>query len=601
MANPSWVTSQNVRFDGSFQNAAVLDVTNNVRSLILWDELSVADQLLLTDVVNQFGGTTPIASPTAGNTTVKYGSAVTGSTATGLSAAVATSGSATINVGGNKTGTSPSGIPNAHVNEGSPATAGTATLSFTGNLQPTDNIQYSALTNGEQTVSFASALVTSTSTGLSNAGTTYTVDVAVNGAAPIHVSLTGNLITTFGQLQTQLQTALGAVANVTLAANKVVIDSKTTGTSSLVAISNDTMFGVMTGFTVINAATPGTGVAAFSINVTVDAGTANVVNITRTNGGTLAQLAATIRTTVGSTATVAVLPPANGHTAVVITSATTGITSHITVADVNFLSNIIPPVVATASTGTALVPPSDVGAKGPVFHRAVIVVDNEQSFNVSNANFNNATFQDVVTELNAHISTRAAAAIVGGNLVITSLATGYKSSIKVLDSGSFFSKLTSYAGIVSVQGQSVNKFQLSLFADAVEFDVFVDGSAAQTFGQLITLVNAVINTKATAAIVGGNLVITSSTTGAASSVTVVVDTLFPLTTGYAGKQFVAGTTSLVKAMQQKHSPNGSTLFEHFPVIKVGTKPVVLPNTPHNIHFVYFDGTVWKYLDNDANV
>lgn len=63
-------------------------------------------------------------------------------------------------------------------------------------------------------------------------------------------------------------------------------------------------------------------------------------------------------------------------------------------------------------------------------------------------------------------------------------------------------------------------------APGTAIDVSVVGSAAQTFAALITELNADLGAAATAALVGNDIVITSATTGATSTVVVTDGTLF---------------------------------------------------------------------------
>lgn len=347
MSNPTWVTSENVKFNGAFDNAVVLKNNSGIKSLILWDSLSVDDQQTLIDAVNQYGGTTPLAGPVAGKATAGFSGAV-GGTATGLSAvATATAGKATINIGG------------AHI-------AGDA----------------SGLTTTRQ----------------------YTANVHIDKAHLVTAKFTG----------------------------------------------------------------------------------------------------------------------ASGN-----------------------------------------------------------------------------TIQHVIDEINADLGGFATASLVGGNIVITSATTGAASSVVIYDQGFLCKSITGYVGISSVDGVAPRLYTATVTVDGVAKPVSVQGSAALTFTTLLSEINADLGVAATAALVGGNIVITSATTGLASSVVVTDVDLFRLVAGFTGITSQAGAVDLTDVFKLVRSANGTVLWNKFDVLFVGAKPAIPPYVKHHPDFRYFDGSVWKYLDNDA--
>lgn len=350
MTNPTFVTSENVKFDGTTQNAVVLKNSAGVRSLVLWDNLNAADQAMLTTFINAYGGTTPLAAPTAGVLTANFNGSVVGANATNLSNAANTAGTSTINVGGAKLGTDTTGLPNT-------------------------------------TATFA---------------------------------------------------ALAAV------------DGK-----------------------------------VITINVT----------------GSAAQ-----------------------------------------------------------------------------------------------------TFTTLVTELNADLGANATAALSGGNIVITSATTGLNSSVVLFDTGNLFSKLTGYTGITKTAGTAARVYTTTVTVDGVAKPISIVGSAAQTFTTLITELNADLGVAATAAIAGGNITITSATTGVTSTVTVVPGDLFRNVAGFVGfKASQSGAADLLAVFQTARTPAGGTFANHFVVETVGAKPVVPTAVRHTPAFSYYNGTVWKYLDDDTTI
>jgi hypothetical protein len=67
---------------------------------------------------------------------------------------------------------------------------------------------------------------------------------------------------------------------------------------------------------------------------------------------------------------------------------------------------------------------------------------------------------------------------------------------------------------------------------------------------------------------------------------------------------VSGIVDLIDAAHLQKTPSGTPIFTHFKVLYVGTKPHV-PTTPavlpKTLAYTYFNGTVWKYLQDDTNV
>lgn len=272
MPNPSYVTQQNVRFDGTLDNAVVLSTSGGVRKLILWDDLSLADQQIIIDFVAANGGTAPaVGGPSAGKAEINYGSA-TGATATGL-------------------------------NNGTAATAGY------------QNILFSSTTG-------ASA------TGLANDATTYTATITIDSVA-IPVSVVGSAAQTFTTLIAEIQTDIGAAGTITNFGPGVLrVTSASTGTSSTVAIVDGTLFAAVTGFQSIPAAVAGVAAVpatTYTATVTID-GVAKPISILGSAAQTFTTLVSELSTDIGAAGTVSLT---GGK--IVITSATTGVTSTVAV------------------------------------------------------------------------------------------------------------------------------------------------------------------------------------------------------------------------------------------------------------------------------
>jgi len=282
MANPAYVTPQNVKFDGTTENAVVLSTSGGVRKLILWDDLSVADQDIVIGFVNANGGTAPSTTPaSAGKAELNYGSAV-GSTATGL-------------------------------NNGTAATAGRQDALFT-------------------------TVVGSTATGLANDATAYTATITVDGVAK-PISVVGSAAQTFTALISEIQADLGASATIAAQGTTALrVTSATTGTSSTVAIAGTgTLFPALAGYQSTAAAVAGTAAVpatTYTATITVD-GVAKPVSFLGSAAQTFTNLVSQLSTAVGAAGTVALTAGK-----IVITSATTGAASTVAVANGNLFAAI---------------------------------------------------------------------------------------------------------------------------------------------------------------------------------------------------------------------------------------------------------------------
>lgn len=272
MANPSYVVETNVRFNGTLDNAVTLSTAGGKRKLILWDDLSVNDQLIVEGFVTANGGTAPATLPaTSGKAVLDYGSAV-GSTATGLVA-------------------------------GSAATAGRQVIKVT-------------------------STTAGTATGLANDTTAYTATVTVDGTA-VPVSIVGSAAQTVGTLISSLSTQLTGKATVASSGSTdIVVTSATTGAGSTVAIQDGTLFAAVTVFTALSPAVPGAAAVpaqTYTATITID-GVAKPISVLGSAATTFTTLVSAVSTAIGSAGTAALQ---SGK--ITITSATTGASSTVVV------------------------------------------------------------------------------------------------------------------------------------------------------------------------------------------------------------------------------------------------------------------------------
>lgn len=463
---PAYVTAENVKFNGTTDNAVVLRNSAGVRSLILWDKLSTLDQTILDTIITAYGGVTPLAGPTSGQHTLSFNGTVVGANATGLSNAAATAGYATINVGGAKSGASVSGLATA------------------------------AGTQGYQVVNYSPSKTGASTTGLLNDTTAYTATIVVDGVS-IPVSVVGSTAQTFTTLVAGINTALGSAAVASVTGGEIRVTSASFGTTSSVSITPGTLFPTVSGY-------------------------------------------------------IKVLPAANGGGAARQYSATV------------VVDGVVKTVRFTGLQGN--------------------------------------TYTNVLTEINTDLGSAATATLNSGNIRITSATTGSGSSVAIYDTGFLFASLANYAGITSVAGTSPVTYTATITVDGADQAISIVGSAAQTFTALVAAINTALGVTATAAITSGNIVVTSASTGVTSIVKIVDNTLFKAVTGYdrvTASQ--PGAADLLSVLQSTRAANGTMLSNYFNIVTVGTKPAVPANTPHTTKFIYYNGSVWKYLDNDASV
>jgi hypothetical protein len=187
------------------------------------------------------------------------------------------------------------------------------------------------------------------------------------------------------------------------------------------------------------------------------------------------------------------------------------------------------------------------------------------------------TYTTLLAEINTDISTWATASLVAGNLRITSLTTGASSRIRITDGDvPLFSPLTSFVAIRTGNSDTAPGYQIvnvgsakllatatGLANDATSYlmtvtvdgtarAVAVTGSAAQTYTTLLAEINTDISTWATADLTVGNLRITSLSSGASSSISMVdgvTPLLATLTSYVAVLDAVPGWAATSNAMQ----------------------------------------------------
>ncbi len=146
------------------------------------------------------------------------------------------------------------------------------------------------------------------------------------------------------------------------------------------------------------------------------------------------------------------------------------------------------------------------------------------------------TFTTLLSEINGvtNLNGVATATLSGGNIKITSTATGATSTIAITDTN-LFSTLTGYVGPLGTPVAGTHTtYTASVSVNGTPTAISIGGNLAQTFTDLLTQINGVANLNGTAlaTLTGGNIRITSATTGTASTIAITVGTLFTALTSY---------------------------------------------------------------------
>lgn len=583
------ITQENVKFNGTLENAAVLKNSGGFRTLILTDDLSAADRAQLDSFVAKYGSN-PLAAATAGKATVAYPAGTVGATATGLgSVAAPVAGKATVVFDPSVSSGSTSFL------DTSAGTKGFQTLTYVNGGENFSIETGAEATSGSQGVALTvTNLLYATPTGLANDTTEYTATVTVDGT-PVPLTVVGSTAQTYADLMPLLETAMTGVASVDLSAADggpvtITFTSDTTGITSTVDIVDVDLFSSLTLFDSITTAVDGTDstLVDYTLLVSVDGAAAQELTISSADLADVDSLSSAIASVITGATT-----DFSSAGVVTIKSDTVGDGSTIGITGGTLL---------TLGFATGFPVP---GADRSRTYTAIVTVDENKVKTVSFSGVGMTTIGDVITAINADLGADATAAITGGNIVITSATTGIGSSVRIQDVGALFSTLQGYDHIEYTSGSLPDVYTARIDVDGTPIMVSVSGSNAQTFTTLVDELNTDLSTAATAALVGGSIVITSATTGTTSTVDISFDNLFKHVTGFAGVTKVDGATDLVEEMKQVRVGSAS-LFDLYDVKVVGSKPAVPPvpaTLPKTQPFTYYGGSpaAWRYLEDDTLV
>lgn len=277
-----------------------------------------------------------------------------------------------------------------------------------------------------------------------------------------------------------------------------------------VTVPSNPLFAALTGYTGLGPTPVQTVPAQYSIQIAVD-GISRSIGAYGYQMATYGQMLSVINTQMSAYA-VATLE--NGF--IRIKSKSTGTSSSVSImGESGGTLNLFTDLNGYSSYSTA-----QAGLTG-VDYTATVTI-NGTGYPITLSAANAQTYTALLAEINAGLGSSATAAIVSGNLRITSSTTGTSSTVLITDTGPrpLFSSLTDYQQLnTPIVGTVPTTYTGTAVIDGVSRPISVAGTAAQTFTQLATELTTDIGTWATVALTTNNyLTITSKTTGVSSTV-----------------------------------------------------------------------------------
>lgn len=253
---------------------------------------------------------------------------------------------------------------------------------------------------GSQTANFAGAVLGAGATGLTNDPTVYTASVSFDGT-PVAIAVTGSTAQTFTLLLDEINTDLGVNGTASIVDGNIKIAAASAGV--LVEITDTDLLSSLTGF--VDIFSPKNVI----IWNNIPERTRNeLITMVNTYGGTLP-----LSPTAGSQ-TVNFSPAAVGGNATGLASADTA-------------------GYQIANFGHGAVGGNDTGyANDSTTYTAVITVD-AVGKNISVVGSAAQTYDELIDEINTDLAAAAVAAIVDGNIVVTSATTGTSSTVAIVD------------------------------------------------------------------------------------------------------------------------------------------------------------------------
>lgn len=336
----------------------------------------------------------------------------------------------------------------------------------------------SPATQGYQIAHFSSPISGPNPTGLANNATIYTARVYFtnsNGVIQtVLLNITGSTAQTFSALLTQINTALGANASATIVGGDIKITSLLFGSSSVINTIDTSLFSSLTNFSSFYNPVKGTDPNEYTTIPVVQAIPSAALPAGQIVYSILPQTALAL--------------PGKGNL---------NYGQHIVTDFVRLLENFAGPAEPAPSL------------KGQLWfdtNSNIIHVFDGFSWMPAMGSYVLKT-GDIMSGI-LDMGSKAGYQTVNYNgTIIGSNPTGLANNATV------------YSATVAVDG-------------GAPIALNITGSTAQTFTALVNQINIVLGVNATATIIGGNIRITSATTGLASSISIVDTNLFSSTTGF---------------------------------------------------------------------
>lgn len=337
-------------------------------------------------------------------------------------------------------------------------------------------------------------------------------------------------------------------------------------------------------FTRTPAVTPATalGIAAgpHTVEVAVNGGTSTVYTVTATGTDTMTSMAALLQAAVPGVTVAAV------GNAWVFTSTTIGAASSVAVTiPASSGTDLVGAVntALTATNGNVAVAGSN---GGPASFNLELSVNGAAPANYAISNVGITNFTSLAAAMTTAIGVAGTVTVANGGLLFTSALTGLASSMSI-GSGSFGNgtsgtQVINFGGTVIASNPTnfvpATTYTTTITIDGVAYPVSFLGSAAPTFGRLITILQQAIGGKGRVTLTnglsqGGDIRVTSASVGTTSTVTVIQGTVFtaPTTPGFVAiLASVPGTNpGVFKALLNKFTLGspvaGAARFADLPV------------------------------------
>ncbi|MGZ8924301.1 MAG: beta strand repeat-containing protein [Nitrososphaeraceae archaeon] len=435
-------------------------------------------------------------------------------------------------------------------------------------------------TSGYQSIDIGGTTVGGDATGLANDATVYTASVSIDGVATA-ISVVGSTAQTFTDLLNEINTDLAAAGTITISGGNLKITSATTGIASLVAITDTDLFATLAGYVDILTAIPGYGVfedMLITLSSTYNAGPntttiTTVESLTNPNAtGTLSKLSGlqlinnaetvldgdfsligTHTVSMGNNRIMDIDTPIDATDAANKSYVDSAVAASVdgTLSSATFVDNTLTLTSTTGSPITVsniaeqehihITSDSMYDVKAGINYNSMfreLFADNISTYPAIPLQQVISSIDNVLYQLNNRPNDRHVYTI-STNSVIT-FSAPLASDLTIVDISPATSGIQDVTFSVAKSGgdatglaNDATTYTASISVDGVAKAISVVGSAAQTFTTLLAEINIDLAAAGTIAISGGNLRVTSATTGASSTVAITDTDLFSTLTNYS--------------------------------------------------------------------